>query len=274
MMVFLIAATSVVLTGAQCEELFGDDFKITEIETVFNQMSQVPLARDEFETSEAFRIRSEAVSRKIPSHYFLKVPIDSKYVKYDADQQLFEIIEYGLDNVSMSSDGIQSIFGYGSSLREAGVEVGHGSRNITLDFPRSEQFLGSYEASNSFGVSVTVSKYSKQAYGVFEREVDFSGGESLWQSPRKDSYGSYPLIKPIFRISSPPGEARKLKENLYGVFAVVPNYPYHTTGTGYFKPTINVPREITTHFKYVFADIKCVAIFNLDGDLLASRPTR
>ena len=247
--------------------------KPTSFEQVLAEVQAVPRFKDEFETTSAFEDRQAAAIAKCSPNYLIAVPVDPEYVTYDADRQVLVVATYALTNTRVSSDELSAMFGYGSDLKKAGLEIDYSiSENVVWSFPRDRKDVGTYSGSNAFGATVSITKQEGVARGVFEREGK-NHQEDVWVETRK----SYPTgSRPVaFEIRADPTQAKSLKEDgLRAAILVAPRAPFFATGVDRFSPTIRAPYDRTTEVRYLVADIQCAVIYDSTGKLLATRATR
>jgi hypothetical protein len=243
-------------------------------DAAFAEVQRIPRFKDEFETTGQFQKRQAPALAKCQPRYLLEVPVDPKYVRYDADKQMLTVATYALTNTIPTPDELASAFGDGSELSKAGVEVKYStlvSGNVVWALPYEKKDVGIYDASNSFGVKTTVIKQEWIARCVFDREGQYR--ESVWVADEDaDPRGSAPVA---FEMKADPERARALKQRgLRAAILVAPKAPFHATGVDHFMPTSRAPFDRTTDVRYLVGDIQCAAIYDADGKLLAVRVTR
>lgn len=135
--------------------------KPAHFDRVFSDVQAIPRFKDEFETTAQFEARQAAALAKCQRRYLIDVPVDPEHVRYDADKQVLVVATYALTNTVASSDELGAVFGYGSELSRAGVEVGYttlSSGNVVWALPREKRNVGVYNGSNAFGATVTITK--------------------------------------------------------------------------------------------------------------------
>jgi hypothetical protein len=240
---------------------------------VFAEVQSIPRVKDEFETAAQFGERQAAARAKCQERYLIAAPVDSEHVRYDADKQVLVVATYALTNTLATSDELGAVFGYGSELSKAGVEIKYGliGHNVMWAFPRDQRDVGTYDGANALGVRATITRQEHTARGVFERQG--AGDEDVW------SDGTQPYVKgspPVaFEIKADPARAKALKQGgLRDAVLVVPHSPYSATGVNHFNPTLRAPFDRTTTVRYLIGDIQCAALYDSEGKLLAMRATR
>lgn len=241
---------------------------------VFADAQAIPRFKDEFETRAQFEERQAAALAEFQQRYLIDVPVDSEYVRYDADRQVLVIATYALTNTLASRDELGSAFGYGSDLSRAGVEVKYGilgSGNVMWALPREQRDVGTYDGSNAFGATVTIKKQEGIARGVFERQGKYE--ENVWTEARAPYVKDSPPV--AFEIKADPQRAKAIKQGgLRAAILVSPRAPFYATGVDHFAPTVRVPYDRTTEVRYLIGDIQCAVIYDAGGQLLATRATR
>jgi len=256
------------------EALLRDLGRPVPFDSVFADMQKVPRFKDEFETTSQFEERQAAALAKCQRRYLIDVPVDLEYVRYDADKQVLVVATYAMTNTVVSSEELGAVFGYGSELSMAGVEVSYtplSSGNVVWSIPREQRDVGTYDGSNVFGATVTITKQEGIARGVFEREGKYE--ESIWTETREPYVeGSHPVA---FAINVDPDRAKAIKQGgLRAAIVVFPTAPFYATGVDRFAPTIRAPYDRTTEVRYLIGNIEGAAIYNASEELLATRATR
>ena len=216
--------------------------------------------KDEFETTAAYNKRIAVIAERAPSILILgKVPESRDYFEYEADRQMLRIKKYAFDNTNFSEwDAL-----YHTDLQEQiPVDI---TDNISVVISATEKPTGTYEASNAYGKSVTVTKTIRTVKAIFDRKYPgYRSGPSIFQSTTDDIVGE---------LSLPSEEARRLKPLLGIAFVVKPFAPYIVEGEYPGKPTINYPFDVTTRFTILFADLRCALLLDDRNTVLASYRT-
>lgn len=247
----------------------------------FAEVQAIPRFKDEFETAAQFEQRQAASRARCKERYLIATPVDPEHVQYDADRQVLLVSIYALKNTGATDDELGALFGYGSELRKAGVDVEYGTsifKNVHWAFPRDRRDVGTYDGQNAFGVKATIIKQEETSRGIFERQASRGGdvldGEDVWFR-RQPKYvkGSPPVA---FEIKADPDKARTLKQigGLRAAVLVAPRSPFYATGVDRFTPTIRAPFDRTTVVRYILGDIQGVALYDATGQLIGTRPTQ
>ncbi len=245
-------------------------------DSVFAQVREIPRFKDEFETTSQFEERQAVARADCEKLYLIETPVDDEYARYDADKQILVVVTYALTNTRASSDELNAAFGYGSELRKSGQELGFStiSSNVMWALPRERRNVGTYDGSNAFGATATITKQEGVARGVFEREGKYK--ENVWvEAPEPYKYGKETPEPVAFEIKADPSTAKALKEGgLRAAILVSPAPPFYVTGVDTFSPTLRAPYDRKTDVRYLIGDIQCAALYDANGKLLATRATR
>lgn len=115
--------------------------KITPVtfENVKKILATIPKIKSEYETTISFQSRLTEVLKGIPKNFVLQVPLDKKYVKYNAEKQLLVIDRYAVDNANI---GYEGVFGYGTPFYEKIEYIN--SSNMDVVISSKESLIGSY----------------------------------------------------------------------------------------------------------------------------------
>ncbi len=251
-----------------------------QFDQVFAEVQGVPRFKDEFETTAQFEQRQAEARAKCEEHYLIATPVDPKYIRYDADKQVLFVSIYALSNYSTTDDELHALFGILRELKNANVDIEYSIiKNVEWKFPSEWRNVGTYVGQNAFGVSFTINKQEKTSRGIFERTgvkpwAREEERENVWfRGQPKYEEGSTPVA---YEIKADPDRARALKQTggLRAGVLVAPRFPFYATGVDRFTPTTRAPYDRTTNLRYLIGDIQCVAIYDSEGKLLATRPTQ
>lgn len=220
--------------------------------------------RGEFETTAQYEARLQAAASGAPRHAFVAMPIDTKYITYDADSGRFRIESFALDNKNASWD----IF-YDGPNPPWPRPVGH--RDYVDLVERSvERVVGTYQASNAYGAKVTVREVMRETVGVLERTA--TGREDLffadrpWQNIQSNVIAEVPVD---------PALAPNWRQNLNAAALISPKSPFIAKGIkDWGRPRFDLPKETTEQLTAVIADISCMVLTDQSGIVLARIPTR
>ena len=242
-------------------------------DAVFAELQSLPRIKDEFETAATYEERRNVALGAVAPQYLIEAPVDMEYVRYNADTKSLVVATYALSNTLTSSDEINCLFGYGSELKKYGINVAYSSlgSNIAWALPCVRKDVGVYTGRNAFGATIEVTKQEETSRCVFEREGPYDC--DLWNAKTPPYVENVPPV--AFAIAVEPAAAKQLKEKgLRAAFLVIPAAPYYASGTTVFSPTLRTPVELVTKVQCIIGDIRCAALFNADGDLLAVRETQ
>lgn len=231
----------------------------TTFAALAQRLRQIPLQKDEFETTEAFDARVAQATAALPVAVVLAAPNGSEQITYDADRELFEVGPYYF---SMPYS-IGSALGY--SWDEDSIV---GSQNLALTVNTEETPDGTYVGENAFGATRVVERVRRVEQIVFDRKAD-RYGETLFAAGYRE--GGPP---PVMMIPAPPDRARTLQGQFRAAALIVPRAPFFATGHGRTTPTIQSLRDVSEETQVIVADIRCVMITDANGVVLASRETR
>jgi hypothetical protein len=224
-------------------------------------LANVPNVKGEYETTVAFEGRVADAMKPLAHQVVVEVPIQRKFITYNADKQIIDVQKYAFSNSTTKYDGV---FGYGSPFYD---KVEYGSENIDVVFSDSESTIGSYIGTNAMGVKIRVTKVKRITKSIFERKAGFN--ENLF--PAQIKYDD-PVVS---WKNVPPDVAKKVKESARVAFVYVPKPPYFATGKfPWGDPTIQNPKEIDERIDVAIGDIQCALLLNSVGKVYAAVPTR
>lgn len=248
---------------------------------VFAEVQGVPRFKGEFETAAQFEQRQAAARAKCKERYLIATPVDPEHIRYDADKQVLLVTVWALKNTGTTDDELNSLFCWSSELKKANVEIKYGTsiwKNVEWAFPRDRRDVGTYDGQNAFGFRATIIKQEITSRGIFERQGarggDILDGEDVWF--RRQPKNVEVSLRAAFEIKADPDRARAFKQNgaLRAGVLVAPRFPFCATGVVRDTPTIRDPFDRTTTARYLIGDIQCVALYDSEGKLLATRPTQ
>lgn len=200
-----------------------------------------PRPQGEFETMEEYK------KRLPPPHDSSKVI----YLKVSNISSLLQNYKYDIDNEKLTAFAGHLCKDPHPPLVYPGADKG--TRIIILSDMVDK---GTYEASNSYGATVTVQKS-----WVFEYVLNFSKLDSCPADLYDSARGRFQVT-----ISRPPKVAEMVSKHLEIIIGVkLPNYQQSSGGAviDHFKPTIDQPSDFTT---FLFqADAKLVKVMLRDS---------
>lgn len=221
------------------------------------------LEKGEFESTAQFEQRKAA--NRATGPVLVSVDIAPEAVSYDADRQAFFIYMGQLESTEMYFDD----YWRPDEIKKLIGTLGH---NPPMSIKASETVVqtDSYTASNAFGATTTVSVQDR-TYGILFEERGGSGF-SRPQFNIFDKRGGKGLI--TIDVPVPAERAPELKGKIQFVALAEPKAPYAITFENHESAKIDRPRDETSIFQIVIADIQCFAARGPDGNILAHWKTR
>lgn len=209
--------------------------EVVDVEELFASFAVLSEPKDEFETTAQHQAGIDAYwqTARVGGHglsedFLAELPVNAYYVKYDADHQRLNV-EYALGTGNAPFE-LQHEYG---DVKHADFEDPWGDNVMSLDLVSERGPITEYEASNAYGKSVVVSKYSTTEYALLMMNVR---GNTLCDNQTV----SFPVSPTI---------ARELKDNLGMVVRFKVRRPYTATTHTRLEPKIDSPMDvfITTH---------------------------
>ena len=254
-----------VATAEECSNFLGQQPTPTTIQSVISAVSTFPAEKDEFETTEQHNARIQSLTQNTPSTYIVYTNLDSRYAIYDADNQIFKIKSFAIDNINAR---LEAVFGYGSPLygRTSYSSIG----NIDIIIYTSERTTGTYRGRNSFGATATISEVTRSNIGIFERGAQH--GEDLFFRNSEESRRADNIIG---TIPADATTARALKDTMRAAVVIAPKAPWHASGDiRWGEPTIADPVDLTETVSILIADIQCALVLDASNKVLLAISTR
>lgn len=224
-------------------------------------LAKVPNAKGEYETTATFEGRVSDAIKSLAHEVIVEIPIQRKYITYNADKQILDVQKYTFSNGITKYDGV---FGYGTPFY---MKIKYGFDNIDVVFSDSDIVTGSYIGKNAMGVEIPVTKVMRNTKAIFERNA--GAHEYLIPTPNKhdDPVISWKNVTPDI--------AKIAKESARAAFVYIPRPPYFASGK-YPRgaPTIQNPIEIDENIDVAIGDIQCALFLSASGKVFAVVPTR
>lgn len=249
----------------QCPAKVSEEVVLTTPEDAYGKLLQANPAKDEFETSAEYeaRRRAGAVKAGLGDALAIESVYYSKNVRYDADSGFMFVGEYAWDNMGVGWDRAENL----------GKEVGRFANVLGIGLKSEETAVGTYEASNAMGATVTVVQIERTNYAIFDRVLTRHSSLSdkaarEWETEEQKQIGN--LMVSGIRIKMERGYARYIKSKIRIGVMIIPKEPFTDTGTRYWEPTIDRPREVFQTTKFIVADILCVLLMNDAEKVLAT----
>lgn len=245
-----------------CASYVAQTVQPVKASVLWRQLTGVPTVKSEYEASPAFEDRVENAMASIASPVVVEVPIQRKYITYNADANRLDVQSYAFSNGTTQYSGV---FGYGTPFYES-IKYGL-SDNIHIVFPHEEKQLGSYIGTNAMGVRIRVTKVRRFTKVIFERGGKW--GERLFSDL---SQHDAPVIS-IVNVT--PDMAKHVKATARAAIVYVPKAPYFAKGKyPWGGPTIEGPMEIDETIEVAIGDIQCALFLNSAGKVYAAAVTR
>jgi hypothetical protein len=201
--------------------------------------------KDEFETTAQYKERLDKAfqSLNIPSEFFIEIPIEQKYITFDADTKLLTFSPYVINNANV-------YYGYNfKDLLEPANKYFSDAYDVQISRDVKEQ--GFYTAQNGFGANFQIKKQEVTYKSIFDQPKQ---GFSLSNKP---PLGIFNIDEN--NISIDKVKALKSKSKAYAFVSLKPPYiakisspPERVTATGRV--------DSTTINEVLFADIQCFII--------------
>lgn len=217
----------------------GKDFNF-----YYQKASSLKIApKDEFETTNQYqeRVSKTFNSLNIPTEFFVEIPIERKFITFDADKRLLTFSPYIIDNANVN---------YGSKFKNLAFNNFYTNYEYDIQISRLVKDTGSYIAKNAFGTQ----------FKVKEQEVTY---RSIFDEPKRN-YESYSLPLAVFNIDENQitiDKVKALKSNAkaYALISLKPPYAVRTVSPPE-EVTITGRTASTVINEALFADIKCFII--------------
>lgn len=240
-----------------CSPYLDQDVKLMNTNAVWKELAKIPNIKDEYETTKSFEDRVAAATEILSAPIIVEIPLDRKFITYDADESKLSVGKYAFSNLRTN---YTSVFGYGTPFYGK-VKFSYWS-NIDIVFPYEEKKLGSYIARNSMGAKITVTKLARNTKVIFEREA--IRDEGVLSSPK------YPPNTPLLTYSNiTPDMAKRAKTTARAAIVFVPKAPYFATGKyPWGEPTLTSPVEIDETLEVAIGDIQCALFLNATGKVV------
>ena len=268
--VLLVSCVLAVATGdalADCPVKTGDNVSFLSPENAYDLvLKKIPPPKGEFETTAAYEQRISGINSGIKMDSPVLVEIQNGFnPTYDADRERFVFTENTFNGYiswwSALSDDIMD------SLRNNVRDNPHG-----VELKSTETLNETYDASNAYGLTISVEKYKKEQYALFDKYTPRKKKtEDNWQAEfeytRQSSKGEFYTIEAI-AVPVPLSEAPSMKSKMrMGVF-FTPKHPLTHSNSEYSKPSRLNPKEVFGTVNVMFGDIHCAVITDEDSKIL------
>lgn len=201
--------------------------------------------KDEFETTVQYKERLDKAfqSLNVPSEFLIEIPIDRKWIKFDADTRLLTFNQ-GVIN----SDRVT----YGSKFKSLAFANIYSDYAYDVQISRDVKQTGKYIAQNAFGANFEVSRQEVTYKFIFDQPK---------QRPSLYSYtaplGAFNVDKNGLTIDKI--KALKAGSKAYALISLKPPYAAMTISSPELVTTAGRVASTTIN-KALFADLKCYVI--------------
>lgn len=227
---------------------------------LYQSMNQAP--KGEFESTAAYEARRSATAA--PGQTLIELKLRPDGLKYNADQQAFEYLEFAFQALSPSPALISSM---PSEARSQFNSDDMHPVSLTVSVDSKEE--GTYEGQNAYGATTTVTKMKITEQLVFDRP----GRKGIVGDSLLAEYKDF-VPQRFVSIPASIDQAPALKGELRAVALVTPRAPFVTAGIEDLGPTRTTPLDRVVNTTIIFADIQCVGVLDGKGNVLASWVTR
>jgi hypothetical protein len=236
----MVAGTAAKAADA-CQSYVGTVVQPQSFDAVALLLKGLPGIKGEFETTADFQARVQAARAKLPEHIIIRVPVNSKYVEYDADAGAFKIKSYAIDNENTDYYGT---FGYGTPFYEK-VKIGSTGSNLDIVVSTVDVPQGTYVGTNSFGASARIAKVARTTKAIFDR-AEARYDEDLFPG----------LVgNVLFTIPVAAAQAPAMKSGFRAAVVVAPYAPFYVLGKGMpGDVTLDNPVDLSETMQIIMAD--------------------
>ncbi|TEU23863.1 hypothetical protein [Alkanindiges illinoisensis] len=239
----------------QCSSYLNQKISPDSFDFYAKKLKSIPKIKGEFETTSEYIERSTAKFKDlaIPNILILEIPLDRKFITYDADNKILTYEKYSVDNENTT---------YADNFTPPGQDLGgmHYIEAWDLHIGRSTLNKKSFTARNVFDKNVLVSQVEITSKSIFDE--------------LKSPYSKYKNLddRPLFKfINLMPHEAKRLKESSRAFAVIFPKSPYFIEAEGPpTTPTITNPLTINYKNQVLVADINCILLTEDDGTVFSS----
>lgn len=265
----LAAMWSATAAYAQCRSEAGKLVKMTAPAQLATQLSAMNLTKGEFETTQEFAKRRNAVLASAqPKEVVISATVDPAHIRYDADGQRFIIERFAWANIT---GGFETVFGIGNRYGVAPMNLLDDAHGLGLLI--EERAVGTYQASNAYGRTLTVTKIERTRFAAFDRR----------RLPREQTWRyDFGRDREPMEVSSPtPGivlpmrseQAQTAKQGLRFGVEFTPREPFIATGTETYTPRVDRPTDIVETISVFTGKIGCLVVTDATGMVLRVVPS-
>lgn len=267
--VIVCLACSANVKAESCAQYAGQAVTPSTIEDLLVEQAKLPNLKDEFETTQAFEARVVAATAKNQQSRIVWIPVDSKYVVYDADARMLSVQIYALANQNTDYYGV---FGYGTPYDgKVKTSLSTLGANINIVVNKREEKDGSFTGQNSFGAVTNVTRVRRSTQALFERGG--ARGEDLFFPNEATATARKRVIVEFPDTSA--DIAKIVKATLRAAVVIAPKWPFYAKGkvpSG--PPTMQRPTLVDETLEVAVVDFQCALLTDESGKVFAAIDTR
>lgn len=255
--------------AAGCTGYAGQTVAPGTIDDLLVELAKLPSLKDEFETTKAFEARMAAATAGTEQLRIVWVPLDSKYIKYDADARKLSVQVYAMANERTDYHGV---FGYGTPYDgKIKTALGTLGTNINIVVRKPEETDGSFTGQNNFGAATNVTRVKRYTQALFEREGE--RGEDLFFPNEAAATARKHVIVEFPETSA--DIAKIAKAAFKAAVVIAPKWPFYAKGKVLWgPPTIQRPTLIDESLEVAVIDFQCALLTDGTGKVFAAIDTR
>lgn len=241
-----------------CSTYVGQKPTLASFQAVRTALPAIP-PQDSYESTADYerRLARSAIAAIAPALVQRRPTHPGEGLSYDADRQILTVYgsAFGTGQINFSSVFPRSAY----RAREDNFTSAIGFKIETLETGRE-----SFEATNGFGATVTVTRIDQKVSAVWERAGRLGESQFL-------GVGSF---KPVARIPMKPNDARALIEGGSAALLFVPKPPFVVEGMSVLEASFTRPRENRDTVTVIVADVQCGFLLSQAGTILYAFPVR
>lgn len=240
-----------------CGSFDGQTVQPMRANVLWKRLASIPNVKGEYETTAAYEARVANALGDLAGQVVVEVPVDTKFMVYDADASRLDVQSYAFSNGTTKYGGV---FGYGTPF-DGKIKYGS-SDNKNVVYPSEEVQLGSYIGVTALGAKMRVAKIRRTTKAIFEREAQW--GEGLFADPKAAM--SFDNIT--------PAAARQMKATAKAAIVYSPKAPYFAKGKyPWGEPTLEGPMDIDETIEVAIGTIQCALLLDGTGKVYAAAAT-
>jgi hypothetical protein len=178
-------------------------------------------------------------------------------LSYDPDRQILRVFAsaFGLGEINFSNI---------PSLRPDDARADNFTDAIGFVVSAKDTGQDTYEATNAFGASVTVTRT--------KRRVD-----AIWEAPGRLGQSQFvggKAFRPVAELRLSPDAAREIVEGGSTAILFVPRAPFQASGTSILEASLSRPKERVDTINVIIADVRCAFMLDRSGSVLRAFEVR